>query len=359
MKATLLRPDSAEWHEVLASVRHDFYHLPEYVKFAARRQDVGEPHAFVAEESGSVFFLPLIVRRVPAALDEGRTPLFDATGPRGYPGPLVSVRDGRDSSSFVDRAVGVLAGSLRERGVVSAYVRLHPLLTPPLGSSEHDGSIREHGSSVSVDLTVPDAEQWRRVEHGHRLGISKALRNGYRARCDETWERFDDFVSVYQQSMKRLQAAPFHHHSAGYFLDLRAALGRHVQLLVVERGDELASAGLFTETDGLVEYHLSGTADSYVHGSPSKLLVDFARRWAASRGNRVLHLGGSLRPGDSLAQFKTGFSPLCHQVRSWRLVADRASYDGMVARAVRLNSASGQFDPGYFPAYRAPLGAPA
>jgi len=61
--------------------------------------------------------------------------------------------------------------------------------------------------------------------------------------------------------------------------------------------DELAAGALLTEVDGIVEYHLAGTADDYVAASSSKLIVDFARWWAQDRGDRVLHLAGSLRKG--------------------------------------------------------------
>lgn len=356
MNAELLTPDAGRWREVLGRVRHDFYHLPEYVAFASRRQDVGEACAFVAEDADGVFFLPLIVRPVPGA-DDGGPRLFDATGPRGYPGPLVEpTGDGERAAGFLDRAVEALRSALRDRGIVAAFVRLHPLLTPPLASTA--GEVRDHGTSVSIDLQAPEQEQWRLVDHGHRLGIHKAVRSGYTARMDEAWERFDEFVDVYAQSMARLGAAPFYRFPSDYFADLRAALGPHVHLGVVERGTELASAALFTETCGLVEFHLSGTADAHLQASPSKVLIDFARRWATARGDRALHLGGSVRAGDSLSQFKAGFSPLRHPVRSWRLVADAAAYDRLVERASQRGIAGGA-DADFFPAYRAPGGGTA
>ena len=354
MQAQLLTVESPHWAALLAGMRHDFYHLPAYVRFAARRQDPGEPVAFVAEEDGHRLLVPLIVRPVPVEVTGGGRPAFDATCPRGYPGPLVAFSTGADPGEFVDRAIEALAETLRGRDIVAAFIRLHPLLPPPLAPMVRAGEVVEHGSSVSIDLTLSREELWGQTNHGHRSRINKAKKLGYLARVDETWSRFEGLIELYQQSMSRLGADPFWRLSAAYFEDLRASIPDHLHLLVVERGQDLAAAALFTEVDGIVEYHLSGIADAFVRDSPSKLLIDAARWWAKDRGNRYLHLAGSLRPDDSLAQFKAGFSPLSHPVRSWRLIADPPEYRRLADRWEAVHQVPSDSPDGYFPAFRKP-----
>jgi hypothetical protein len=357
LQAELVGPGSRRWTDVLRSMRHDFYHLPEYVEFAARRQEPGEPLAFVAEEDGHRCVVPLVVRPVPGALTENGGVWFDASGPRGYPGLLVALDPTRDAGDFVDRAIAGLKDCLRERGIVAAFVRLHPVLAPPVEALRRSGTVVHHGESISIDLTLSREELWHQTDHGHRQGIAKALRAGYTARIDDTWERFDGFVDIFQQTMRRLDAAPYWHLSSDYFHDLRNTLGDRIHLSVVERGDELAAAGLLTEVDGLVEYHLSGTADAHLRASPSKLLIDHSRWWAKDRGNDIFHLTGSLRPGDPLSQFKAGFSPIAHPVWTWRVVADPAGYAGLAQAWAAAHGVPAGSPDGYFPAYRSPGGA--
>ena len=353
MRAELIEPDSPRWTDALAGMRHDFYHLPDYVRFASRRQEAGEPLAFVAEDAGQRFFVPLIVRPIPATAAEGAA-LFDASGPRGYPGPLVALDPAGADDDFIERSIAAFKEVLCERGIVTAFVRLHPLLTPPTEPFERAGFLVHHGDSTSIDLTLPEEELWRQTDHGHRQGIRKATRLGYVARIDSTWERFDGFVAVYQETMRRLGAETFWHLSSDYFRDLRATLGDHLHLCVVERGDELASAGLLTELDGIVEFHLSGTADAHLRASPSKVLIDHARGWAKGRGDDLFHLTGSLRPGDPLSQFKAGFSPTRHPVWSWRVVVDPAAYDRLRTGWEAIHGVPADAADGYFPAYRSP-----
>ena len=351
MRVDVLPPDAPGWSAALAHLRHDAYHLPAYVEFASRRQEAGQPLAFIAEEGDQRFFVPLIVREVPADVASQGT-LFDATCPRGYPGPLVALTPGAEGEGFLERAIDAFVATMRERSVVAVYGRLHPLLLPPLAELRRVGPLVEHGASVSIDLSRSPEDLWRQTRENHRRDITRSIRRGIVARIDESWERFDGFVDAYQESMDRLGARPFWRLTREYFADPRETLGDCVHLCVVERNGVLAAAGMLTEVDGIVEYHLAGTFDAFVGDSPSKLLIHFARGWAQERGHRVLHLAGSLRSGDPLHHFKAGFSPTSHPVYSWRVVSDDATYRTLVERWEAGRRATADPIDGYFPAYR-------
>jgi len=354
MQVDRLDPSSPRWSQLLSLVRHDVYHLPSFMAFAGRRQDAGQPGLVVAEEGGQYFLVPLIVREIPHSINGEGPRRFDATSPRGYPGPLAALDAAPSSGTFADRAIAAVADYLRECGIVAVFSRLHPLLVPPIEAMQRAGTVVDHGDSWFIDLSLPDETLWGQTRHGHRQDINKAARRGYVARIDEAWERFDALVGSFQQSMDRVDATAYWRLSRDYFVDLRDSLGDRLNLCVVERGEEVAAAGLLTEVDGIVEYHLSGTADAHVSASPSKVVVDFARRWAKSRGNRVLHLTGSLRRGDSLSYWKAGFSPLHSRVFSWRLITNPPEYRQLVDRWRAEHG--GEADPidGFFPAYRRP-----
>jgi CelD/BcsL family acetyltransferase involved in cellulose biosynthesis len=346
--------DSTRWSESLSGLRHDVYHLPSYVDFAARRQEVGIPLAFVATEGDRRFFVPLIVRRIPPALTNEAGPLFDATCPRGYPGPLVQAGHGREGDEFIDRAITAFRERMNERSIVTAFVRLHPLLLPPISRLQQAGDVVKQGESISIDLTLSSDEMWRQTRANHRRDISKAMRQGYLARIDDEWRRFDEFGDIYGESMVRLDAHESWRLSREYLADLRGSLPGLIHLCVVELGGELAAAAVLTEVDGIVEYNLAATADSHVGASPSKLAVDFVRRWAKDRGNRVFHLAGSVRTGDALSHFKAGFSPLRHPVDSWRIVANAEIYAELVRNSREHQGREDLGSGEYFPAYRRP-----
>jgi lipid II:glycine glycyltransferase (peptidoglycan interpeptide bridge formation enzyme) len=148
--------------------------------------------------------------------------------------------------------------------------------------------------------------------------------------------------------MHRVGANPYYLFPPAYFRGLREGLGERLLLVVCLKGDEVASAGLFTLTDGIGQYHLGATADAFAGLAASKQVFDTARVLLAERGARALHLGGGRGAADdSLFRFKAGFSSRRHPFATWRWIVDPGAY----ARLVAEHSCDPASD--FFPAYRA------
>ena len=340
MTARLLDVEAPEWAAFLRETPHDFYHLPAYVALCAAHEQ-GEPRALLVADRGRSLLLPLILRAIPGSLRR------DASSPYGYPGPLVN---GTANPEFIAEALGAGMVALVAEGLVSVFVRLHPLFnaSPPEGV----GKAVLHGDTVSVDLTLPGTTLWAQMRHNHRRDITKAVNSGLVARMDESFERFGAFRRVYRETMDRRSASPYYRFGHEYFDGLRDALGERLHLCVVEKDDKVAAVGLFVETGELVQYHLGGTDESFIRVDPSKLMVHFACGWAKARGNRCLHLGGGVGgTNDSLFHFKAGFSPLRHPSRTLRIVIDEAEYRHLAKAHDR--SLDPEVSGAYFPPYRA------
>jgi hypothetical protein len=338
MTGTLLDVTAPEWESVLRTARHDFYHLPAYVALCAA-QERARPCAVYVSDERRTLLLPLMIRSIPGGG-------FDVTSPYGYPGPIGI---GTDDPAFLRVALVAGLQVLRDAGLVSAFIRLHPLLnpTPPEGV----GTLVAHGDTVSIDLTLPSAELWAQTRLNHRRDITRAARLEYVARMDEEWRHLESFGLLYRQTMERRLAIRFYFFEDAYFQGLRDALGERLHLCIVEKAGVVAAAGLFVETEGIVQYHLSGTDEAFRDVQPTKLMMHFVRSWAKERGNKILHLGGGVGgAADSLLQFKIGFSPLRHTFVTLRGVIDRQEYDRLVAaRGPRLDPG---LPTGFFPAYR-------
>lgn len=340
MRAELLEVGDPRWAAVLGRARHDVYHLPEYVALSAAHEG-GRPVALHATDGERDILLPLLVRPIPG----GGT---DAGSPYGYPGP---VGDGLDRPAFVRAAMRAWLPVLRRAGVVSVFVRLHPILNP--SPPPEVGVVVHHGETVSVDLTLPPELVWSRTRANHRRDITRAAASGCVARIDERWEHLGAFRELYEATMERRGAAAFYRFPTTYYDGLREPLAGRAHLAVVECAGRIGAAGVFFETDGIVQYHLSGSAPVAAALQPTKLMIHFVEGWARERGDRVLHLGGGVGGrADSLFQFKLGFSPRRHDFSTLRIVVEDAEYRRLVAaRDPGLDPADLT---GFFPAYRLP-----
>jgi hypothetical protein len=283
----------------------------------------------------------------------------------GYSGPLAWGCVPGDE--FLAAAWTELVGLWREQGAVATFTRFHPLLGNAALMAGIDGrrdgggetrapAVAALGRTVSIDLTLDEDA----IRSGYSESLRRQIRNyrqvGQTTIDDVEWADLDAFTRLYHETMSRNDADDYYFWDADNFRLLRKSLGEHVHLLVTRVGDVIGSAGLFTEYQGIVQEHLAAADEAFASVSPYKILIDDVARWAKRRGNTVLHLGGGRGAReDSLFEFKRRFSPRRHDFHTGRWILDPRSYADLAeARRIAVGD-RGLLDPGYFPAYRAPL----
>lgn len=341
-----LLPGDPEWTQSLDGVRHDVYHLPAYMQAEdAHRGDVSR--LFVVRDSNSALLVPITLQGLSNDADE-----FHATSPYGYPAPLVTPGT---SAEWVDGAIQALLEHLRGLGVVSLFLRFHPLIGVPAEAFHSHGAIVEQGQTVAVLLQRPFADIRAAMRKGNRYDIRRALQRGQIAEQDSDWTYFEEFLTLYGATMVRVGAAPQYFFSRDYFERLRDNLPGAVTLWTTRIDGVVAAASLITECDGIVQYHLSGTSEAFAHEYPTKLLLDRAIDWANERGNRTFHLGGGLGGHeDSLFRFKSGFSRQLQPYFTARIVINEPRYVALVEEWRAASGDGAQSATGFFPQYRQP-----
>ncbi|MBE9028694.1 GNAT family N-acetyltransferase [filamentous cyanobacterium LEGE 11480] len=356
MNVHILQPDSPEWMDALTQLRHDVYQLPQYLQLEADRQGT-IPEAVLIQEDDKTLLIPYLLRRcddvVPAQMLEET--LYDAISPYGYPGLLLSDA-AIQTPGFPDSALAAFKQNLKDRGVCSIFLRLHPVLNESHTELFAPGTLTENGETVSVDLRLENL--WSPTRSGHRSTINKCKRLGMEAKIVPVAANIDEFVSIYEETMDRVNANPgYYEFDRAYFHKMHDLLGEHLHMCVVEHEGEMACAGLYTESGGIVQSALGGTRDKFVNLSPSSLETDFARYWAKERGNEFMHLGGGVGGSkeDCVYRFKAGFSKLRHPFYTLRMVVDETKYQTLTQlRAQHLgNSVSKLEATEFFPSYRA------
>jgi hypothetical protein len=355
-EARLLAPDDPEWTDALRQVEHDTYHLPEYVVLDALLTG-DRPAAFWYREGGRVFLLPLTLRRVPeppgrldlrsAHTKGAESDRTDAISPYGYPGP-VSNADPADRE-FWGRACAVMRDTLCAHGIVTAFIRLHPLLPVSMSVLGDVGAVVHHGETVSVDLSLSVDEMWHETRSDHRNHINRARRAGVTVVWDE-WDRLADWVAVYHENMRRLGASDYYLVPAGHVAALHDALGDRMHLATALIDGEVVGGNTFFEYRGFIQGYLASTRRENNHHA-DKLLYDEVRRWTKSRGNTIFHVGGGVGGAkDSLFSYKAGFSSGRHPFHTWRVVTDRAGYEDLLRRKGLTPDPA--LMSGHFPPYR-------
>ena len=192
--AEFISSQDERWERHLMLTRHDFYHLPEYVSLTAKHEK-GTPVAFYAEIGQSAFLVPLLIRKIPASLG-APDDWYDATTPYGYPAPLLIPPDNpycleKFLESF--REVGA------KSGIITAFFRLHPLLSLPLETLAKYGTLVQHGETVYIDLSLSIEEIEAQRRKDCKKDIRKLMREGFQAKIND-WVSgsFDQIVKLPQ-----------------------------------------------------------------------------------------------------------------------------------------------------------------
>jgi hypothetical protein len=284
----------------------------------------GVSHTLRVGSAEATIALPVLVRDIPDA------DLADAVSPYGYPGGAV----GEPMGAPPDPAAVDWSGT----ALVSVFVRERLGADPCLAGATLRSTVQVHDPARDRKLRARFAEQIRR---NTRLGYRVEEIPGPDASAEER----SSFHAVYTETMDRAGAAE------RYLFDLRYLSGvlafeRSWLILCRDPDGSTAAGAIAGLSDGLLHYYLGGTAGARLGHSPFKNVVD-AMVGLADRMAVPLNLGGGVRPGDGLEDFKRGFANAELPFHTHEIVCDRANYD-------RLGASRAETD--YFPAYRAPAG---
>lgn len=263
--------------------------------------------------------MPLVVRDIPGS---GRR---DAISPYSYPGAAVK-------GEPIDAANLDLSPS----GLVSAFVR------DRLGEPSAFADPTDRAPVLLADPELP-----RKSRMSDRQQIRRNEASGYAVSRVEGPAASDaelaGFLAVYTETMHAVSAAEHYFFDADYFATL-LSYPRCWLVTVTGPDGDVAAAAMAAVSDGFLHYYLSGTADAHRRGAPSKNLIVACTDLAADLA-MPLNLGGGLKPGDGLEEFKRGFANRELRFRTHELICDRVAYEELSA---------GRPEDGFFPLYRAP-----
>jgi hypothetical protein len=274
---------------------------------------------------------PFHLRKLPGGA-EG----YDIVTPYGYGGAF------RTGEADADAFWGAFDAWAAEYGVVSELVRLslfRERLLPYPGRREQ--------RLVNV-VRALGSDPWMEFEHKVRKNVNKARRSGVRVEIDETGARLDDFLRVYEGTLKRRDADERYRFPRDFFERIRDRLAGHFVFAHALEGNRVVSSELVLLSATTAYSFLGGTDEAEYAVRPNDLLKVERFRWADAAGKRRFVLGGGYEDDDGIFRYKRSFAPQgLVPFEIGMRVLDQDAYD------VLTKQTGGPGDTGFFPAYRA------
>lgn len=341
--------DRANWNSVLECCdQSDFYHTYDYHMLSKNEDE--EPILIKYEYGDVLIAVPLLIRKIAG------THYNDATSVYGYCGPITNknVNSGFDNKDFEQR----LNALLRKNKIISVFSRLHPFILNQDLILNGIGKIVSNGHVVNIDITQSLESQRQQYNRRLKSYINKA-KTLYKVEKGLCEENVDSFIDIYYENMERVGAKPHYFFKRKYFFDFLKSPQINAELLMAidKETEEIAGGAIFTKTNGIVQYHLSGAKEQFLKINPIKYLIDYVRVQSTEEGNhKYFNLGGGLggSNSDSLFRFKSGFSKDYKDFSLWKYIVDEDKYWKLVNERIgdkNLSMDEYEASP-FFPLYR-------
>ncbi|MEK6153499.1 peptidoglycan bridge formation glycyltransferase FemA/FemB family protein [Flavobacteriaceae bacterium 3-367] len=331
--------DKEKWDSLIKKVEdYDFYHTYDYHMISRSENETAVLLKY--EENKVLIGVPLLIRNV---FD---TAYKDATSVYGYAGPIsAGITADFDNRNFLS----ALEKYLKENNIVSIFSRLNPFILNQERILKNYGEIFTQGKVVNIDLSLDMDIQRQNYQRRLKTHINKSRRNCTirRALNDSDLQKF---IDVYYENMDRVHAKKFYYFKEMYFKSMAKsnAFETETLLAVHTESNQVIAGSMFIKTNGIVQYHLSGTKNEFLQLMPTKLLIDEMRIRATTEGFNFFNLGGGLKGdyNDSLFRFKSSFSKDFHDFNLWKLIVDHKAYQELTSRIDPPNNTD------FFPLYR-------
>lgn len=232
----------------------------------------------------------------------------------------------------------------RERGFVTSYVMQNPSF--PLDRNAWGRDLGEGQTVYVINLTVDLEQLWQRMCKTHRYEIRRWQNRPDGNLASNRDELEQALKRLYPETVERVGAGGVYRFPYETIEQLARADGSLAT--GVARGGEIEAVALFVSTRWSADYFLNASTE---YGRRySRVLVWSAIGALKAMGVRVLNLGGGVRPGDSLDDFKRRFggSPVRNQVL--KSVLDKSRFDYLSRKFQDPRNG----ETGYFPSYWSP-----
>jgi hypothetical protein len=312
--------DEKRWIALVeSSSDQDVYYLPEYARASAEIEHT-KPLALIAGSSQGWTLAPLLVRRISAGSGDSALEWLDAGTPYGYGGLLNA--PGCVCQETIASFFHQLHAWCASRKIICCVLRLHPLLDQQnwidrAGAWQKRLLVHPRGPTYSIRLSEWDENlnQPSSLRRDRKADMRLASRNLHAIQGTGIDEDIDAklrvFKALYRPMMDGKKAEQFHRFPDSYFEKL-AKLGKRFGIVIAMHGTEPAGANLFLFGSRYAHGHLAATSEvGRKYGTATYLNVEGAR-WSRQLGSELLHLGGGLKPGDLLEEFKRSFGGPSH-----------------------------------------------
>lgn len=271
----------------------------EYAKLYEEKENgIAEVFTFENERGKIEHFF--IKRVIPITLNGQK--YYDITSPYGYGGPIIV--EGQNSLELLNDYFEAFHDYCLEQNIISEFVRFH-LFENEFVREYYYGETSKVGPHVIRDLRKPLNSGMARDVH---QSLNKAERIGLTIYYDTTGERMDEFLSVYNETMKRNHASDYYHFDSSFFDELHTQLKNKYIYVSAELDGQIISSRLAIHGEKYGFGFLGGTLKDYFHTQATTTVDYCILKYLKEKNCSYFSFGGGFKTNDGIYKYKKKFS---------------------------------------------------
>ena len=228
------------------------------------------------------------------------------------------------------------------QGYVTAYIQQHPLF--PLSTTIWGQHLETNHELYQLDLTNELNELWKNMSKGHKYALKKTMHD---ADCHVELDQGilkANFKKLYLETLERTRASAvysFPEKSLDILLNSPNSL-----LLGIRDKKAVQAISLFLYTSVSGEYFLNATTE--IGRNYSRHLIWLAIKKFKEMNIRSLNLGGGIKKGDSLADFKRRFGGYTLLAQTLKIIFFQQTFQDLCERYCGNDFSSAVYFPPYW-----------
>lgn len=324
----------------------DIYFLPEWGQAYQSKEKGGELRTFeIRNEIGHVYY-QFIIREIP--LQKEGLKYYDIITPFGFSGPVILECAPKREQEMIRTFNDAFQEYCVQHRIVTEYVRFNGWIN---NMKDFEGIYekRHHGTTVFIDLTVPNFFTDEFSSNARRL-VKRSRENNVEIEFDFSGASSHEFARLYGLMVEKNAVTNEYYQFTEEFIrtSFNYLSGKQFIVNAKHEGKYIASA-LFLHHGDYLHSHLAANDPAYFRLAASSLITYEACRWGVDNGKKVFHLGGASNDRN-LHRFKMGFTrtePL--DLLIGMKIRDHEVYNQLASIKEKM---AGSLDEDYFPLYR-------
>lgn len=280
---------------------NDIYYSKEYISLYLKEKE--EIFEFLYKDGDNIFYNLAIKRPIleikNKKINDG---YFDLETAYGYGGFYTNT----DDSMFILNALKNYEEKCIEEKIIAEFIRFHPFNDfSQKFSSFFDMNIYDR-DIVYIDLFLSKEERWKTYSSNTRNILRKCEEN---LKIEESYN-LDNFIELYEKTMKKNEASSFYFFSKKYYENLLN--NKNIKLYEIKKDNEIISSAFFMFDSNFGHYHLSANDYENRKYNANYFILDQLFEFAKQNNKKYFILGGGTTssPEDTLLKFKKKFSSL-------------------------------------------------